>query len=159
MSRWCVCVRTHARMYVCVLSPSLPQHLPPPSPYLPLPPGSFDLTVTHSRYGRSTPITNRIGLSADGFKPYLYQTHAHIDSVSPSSGSTEGGTVITIQGKGFYPNTSNDITVLVGGVECEVLNVSSTEIQCRTGPRSDRLPLYPGEIMGMKLSDNGNGTE
>jgi plastocyanin len=106
--------------------------------------GSFDLTVTHSRYGRSTPITNRIGLSADGFKPYLYQTHAHIDSVSPSSGSTEGGTVITIQGKGFYPNTSNDITVLVGGVECEVLNVSSTEIQCRTGPRSDRLPLYPG---------------
>ena len=113
--------------------------------YIPPFQGSFDVSVTHSRYGNSMPISDRIGISADGFKPYLYQVHADIEGVSPSWGSTEGGTVLTITGRGFFPNTSNDISVLVGGVKCEIIKVSSTEIQCRTGPQPEYCELYPGE--------------
>ena len=53
-----------------------------------------------------------------------------ISGVSPSSGSTYGETVITIQGNGFV---ENDTTVSVGGTTCEIMSTTLAEVVCVTG--------------------------
>lgn len=52
-----------------------------------------------------------------------------IHSITPSAGSLAGGQVVTIRGRGFRSTA----VVTLDGVdgECEVLSVSSVEIQCR----------------------------
>jgi hypothetical protein len=58
-----------------------------------------------------------------------------VTAVEPSSGGTAGGTTLTITGSGFGTSGS-DLDVLVGGVDCEVESVMSTELTCRTGPHA-----------------------
>jgi hypothetical protein len=58
-----------------------------------------------------------------------------VTAVEPSSGGTAGGTTLTITGSGFGTSDS-DLNVMVGGVECEVESVMSTEIVCKTGPHA-----------------------
>ena len=55
----------------------------------------------------------------------------HIRSVSPTSGSTEGGARLTIQGGGFQ-GEAEDITVAIDGVLCLVESVQYDTIQCIT---------------------------
>ena len=50
---------------------------------------------------------------------------AGIDSIHPSSGSTEGGTLLTISGNGFYRH-SDTTTVRVGGDVCNIVRVLNT---------------------------------
>jgi hypothetical protein len=57
-----------------------------------------------------------------------------VDSVSPSTGSRAGGTLITIRGTGFRAYASEN-QVLVGGAVCAVETSSFSEIACRT-PRA-----------------------
>ncbi|KAM4026998.1 fibrocystin-L isoform 2-T2 [Anomaloglossus baeobatrachus] len=51
-----------------------------------------------------------------------------VSSITPSSGSSAGGTLVTIHGSGF----SNDSMVEVGGSECFVVFTNLTLITCRT---------------------------
>ncbi|KAI8520669.1 hypothetical protein Bbelb_004230 [Branchiostoma belcheri] len=54
---------------------------------------------------------------------------AQADSVSPSSGSMAGGTVVTISGNGF----ADDTTVSVGDAgDCEITELTATSISCVT---------------------------
>ena len=106
---------------------------------------SFFVDYIHETTGSSIYLPNRLGLSANGFKPYLYQTHAEILSVEPNEGSVEGGTVITISGRGFYPQGEDNIKVLIGGIECKVLSYSSSKIECISGPKPQDTQYYPGE--------------
>ena len=57
-----------------------------------------------------------------------------ISSVSPTTGSTGGGTKITISGTGFANNSSygNTNTVTVGGSPCEIESFTTTQIVCET---------------------------
>ncbi|XP_075907773.1 fibrocystin-L-like [Nelusetta ayraudi] len=59
----------------------------------------------------------------------LYFTYQLIvSSFSPLSGSTAGGTLLTVKGFGFSDNS----TVSVGGQHCHVVHASDTELKCRT---------------------------
>ncbi|XP_062266639.1 PKHD1 like 1, tandem duplicate 1 [Platichthys flesus] len=51
-----------------------------------------------------------------------------VSSFSPLSGSLGGGTLLTVKGFGFSPNTS----VTLGSVECLLVYTSDTELRCRT---------------------------
>lgn len=58
-----------------------------------------------------------------------------VNAVEPSSGGTAGGTPITITGSGFGESTTN-LDVQVGEVECRVESVKANEIKCKTGSHS-----------------------
>lgn len=56
-----------------------------------------------------------------------------ISAISPDSGSTAGGTAVTVTGSGFTSAT----TVTIGGVACTTpTRTSTTSLQCTTGPRA-----------------------
>ncbi|KAK0070514.1 fibrocystin-L [Biomphalaria pfeifferi] len=57
-----------------------------------------------------------------------------ISLFSPSSGSVEGGTLLTINGYGF----TSDVDVTIGGQKCIVNNLTQAVITCRT-PRSNNF--------------------
>ena len=51
-------------------------------------------------------------------------------SVSPTSGSTEGGTTVTMEGNGF--TNPEEITVLIGGSECYIEELTPSQVICTT---------------------------
>ncbi|XP_043545299.1 PKHD1 like 1, tandem duplicate 1 [Chiloscyllium plagiosum] len=57
---------------------------------------------------------------------FMFQFEA--TSIYPSIGSTEGGTILTISGYGFVPNSM----VLIGGKTCLQLTESPVKMKCRT---------------------------
>ena len=81
---------------------------------------------------------------ADSLFTYLISTPT-ITSFSPSSGSTAGGTRITITGTGFSSNLLS--TVVVGEAECQsIVVVNSTTITCTTPAKSVDGPYYVNVI-------------
>jgi hypothetical protein len=72
-----------------------------------------------------------------------------VTSVSPASGSTGGGTLLTITGSGF-PTTNATIGAFVrvprsatlpdGLLRCDVVSVSATQVTCRTRPYTAQAP-------------------
>jgi len=59
-----------------------------------------------------------------------------VSGISPSIGSTLGGTFVTISGKGFEAGT----TVTIGGVACGSVNILNTsQLTCSTGPNSSGI--------------------
>ena len=55
-----------------------------------------------------------------------------------------GDTVLIIEGAGFSEENEKN-TVTIGGVECDVISSTSTEIQCRIGagpPGSHRVQVH-----------------
>ena len=62
-----------------------------------------------------------------------------ITSISPDKGSEQGGTLLTITGKGFLNSLSNSKitqTVMIGDSICNILSTSTTCITCKTSPMS-----------------------
>ena len=59
------------------------------------------------------------------------RTHPKIESISESSGNTNGGQELTIKGWGFEHQDLVDVTV--AGVACEVISTTMDEIKCTTG--------------------------
>jgi len=55
-----------------------------------------------------------------------------ISSVSPNTGSMQGGTTLTINGENFCNNAQYPVVVNVGGQPCTVVNASLTSILCQT---------------------------
>ncbi|XP_071793632.1 fibrocystin-L-like isoform X1 [Asterias amurensis] len=92
-------------------------------------------------YGRSW--TDKDALLVSGkSKLYHFQSHADVLDVEPKVGSTQGGTILTITGQFFDESAT---IVRVGGVPCEIFNISSTVILCVTGAAPSTKALYPGE--------------
>lgn len=77
-------------------------------------------------FGRGFALTN----SSDG-SPFYVTYPLRVDSISPTSGSHAGGTVITISGTGFQANAANN-TVTVGGVACAISSSSFSVMTCLT---------------------------
>ncbi|XP_059501744.1 PKHD1 like 1, tandem duplicate 1 isoform X2 [Stegostoma tigrinum] len=61
---------------------------------------------------------------------YTFTFQFETTSVYPSAGSTEGGTILTISGYGFVPNS----TVLIGGKTCLELTEGPVKMTCSTPP-------------------------
>ena len=68
-----------------------------------------------------------------------------IDSVTPSTGSTEGGQVISTLGNGFV---DGDTTVTIGGAACVIQRVTFFEIVCVT-------PAHSAGTVDLVVSSNG----
>jgi hypothetical protein len=66
----------------------------------------------------------------------LFQFEPTAASVSPSSGSRAGGTLIVISGSGFSPVTAENV-VTVGGWPCDVVDATPRNIMCITPPTDD----------------------
>ncbi|KAG9478621.1 hypothetical protein GDO78_012332 [Eleutherodactylus coqui] len=105
--------------------------------------------ILDSNYGRSLPNLATYFVSSLN-KIAMFQTYAEIAGIFPSAGSVEGGTVITISGQ-FFDETDAPAKVLIGGQECQILELTHTTITCKSSPQPLVLPLlFPGS-RGLKL--------
>jgi hypothetical protein len=63
-------------------------------------------------------------------------------SISPSSGTQDGGTSVTIAGSSFTTGSgSAGSSVMIGGVVCASPNVTATQISCTTGASAGTGPV------------------
>ncbi|XP_064089363.1 fibrocystin-L-like [Macrobrachium nipponense] len=76
-------------------------------------------------------------------KLYQYHTYAGVESVSPSTGSPGGSTLITVTGVGFS-NIAGATEVRVGGAVCDIQSVSYNSLTCLT-PAQDTTSPGPRE--------------
>ena len=82
----------------------------------------------------------------DGSECYFARVLPHIDSISESTGSMEGGQEMTIEGNGF--KGAKNVEVMVADVPCDVKEISDSAIKCVTGAKPALDPVqayYPGE--------------
>ena len=97
-------------------------------------------------------IIKGVGLA----KSSIYLTGlASVASISPSSGSVHGGTVITIVGNGF----SNATQVMFGSYACVPINVTPNQLQCKTSDSSPSTAVKKRSVTGVaqaiSLSSSG----
>ncbi|XP_044514196.1 fibrocystin-L [Gracilinanus agilis] len=105
--------------------------------------------ILDSDYGRSFPELATYFISSLN-KIAMFQTYAEVTKISPSQGSFQGGTLLTITGH-FFDQTDSPVRVIIGGQNCEVLRVTESNIYCKTPPRPSVLrTIYPGG-RGLKL--------
>ncbi|XP_060949378.1 PKHD1 like 1, tandem duplicate 1 [Limanda limanda] len=81
--------------------------------------GTYPVSVTFPSLGNSR-------YASGNTSHFTYQLI--VSSFSPLSGSLGGGTLLTVKGFGFSPNTS----LTLGSVECTLVYTSDTELRCRT---------------------------
>jgi len=87
----------------------------------------------------SLPVGNySIATSIDGvgkvISSPILTSNAAVSSVSPISGGTNGGVLLTINGNGF-PRTTTGLQVQVGSGTCSIVQTSPSQIQCTTPPQ------------------------
>uniref|UniRef100_A0A8C6RMA5 Fibrocystin-L n=1 Tax=Nannospalax galili TaxID=1026970 RepID=A0A8C6RMA5_NANGA len=105
--------------------------------------------ILDSDYGRSFPEKITYFVSSLN-KISMFQTYAEVTMISPSKGSIQGGTTLTISGR-FFDQTDLPARVLVGGQACDILDVTENSIHCKTPPKPQILKtVYPGG-RGLKL--------
>ncbi|XP_073925166.1 fibrocystin-L isoform X4 [Castor canadensis] len=105
--------------------------------------------ILDSDYGRSLPQKMAYFVSSLN-KISMFQTYAEVTMISPSKGSIQGGTVLTISGQ-FFDQTDLPVRVIVGGQVCDILNVTENSIYCKTPRKPQTLKtVYPGG-RGLKL--------
>ncbi|XP_053372863.1 fibrocystin-L-like [Mercenaria mercenaria] len=85
-----------------------------------IPAGDNDVIVRVKDYGKAS----------GSLKMYGTPT---ITTVTPSSGSVNGETVITIQGNGFV---ENDTAVTIDGTSCDIISTTLSEVICETRPHA-----------------------
>ncbi|XP_066530272.1 fibrocystin-L-like [Hoplias malabaricus] len=78
-----------------------------------------------------------------------------VTGISPSQGASELGTVLTIVGSGFVDGNAS---VLIGSVQCSVLQITNTSLSCSVGRAS--AGVYPVSVsfpeLGNALYPAGN---
>jgi hypothetical protein len=91
--------------------------------------GIFTVQVT-------LPSTTGNSIASPGVDQFQYLFS--ITSVSPMSGSFNGGTLITITGTNFSPATSDTLVYIGGSLNwfCNIESITTTQITCRTPPIS-----------------------
>jgi hypothetical protein len=90
-------------------------------------------TPLHAPGSVNVVVTNPNGASATSTNGYTYLASVAVSSLIPPTGSSLGGTFITISGSGFASGS----TVKIGGVPAtNVVFVSSTTLTAVTGPHT-----------------------
>lgn len=88
------------------------------------PPGTYQIYVLFEEYGY-----------ASGSPSFVFEFE--ILSISPTNGSTKGGTILTITGAGFGLGEGfedNVVSVGVYNAPCETIHQNYTTVICATGP-------------------------
>ncbi|XP_021374256.1 fibrocystin-L-like, partial [Mizuhopecten yessoensis] len=105
--------------------------------------GNLNVSYTLTARGRSKTNLNLYRVSRNG-QIFMFQSYAEINSVTPSFGSSEGGTVITISGN-YFDQTRSEAVVKVGDTRCHVITINATTIMCKTARKPETTNgLYPG---------------
>ena len=98
--------------------------------------------------------------SATTTVPLMYSRHStpHVLSVSPTRGSSAGGTALVIQVEGMpgVPAPA-DVSVTIAGTACAVTAVSAGEVRCTTGSYGRTTRLSPGAGL-VQMTLRGVGT-
>ncbi|XP_036421459.1 fibrocystin-L-like [Colossoma macropomum] len=112
--------------------------------------------ILDGEFGRSLPDFQVYSVSALN-KISMFQTYAEVTGVSPSEGSTLGGTLLTIHGH-YFDETDRPAEVLVGGRKCEVQSVTEETITCRTPEYewSNKTVFPGGRGIKMEMWTNTN---
>ncbi|CAM9245753.1 unnamed protein product, partial [Discosporangium mesarthrocarpum] len=129
-----------------------------------MPPGSVTIRAFRSPSSLSSAMTGIAAAAiADGSLPYfgltfLFQGTVYVASVEPSSGSTTGGTPITVRGSGFTNSTSLTCGFLdpANGMETSPASfISATMAICSTPSHSSRRTRDGHSIVSVVMSLNG----
>ncbi|XP_075128051.1 fibrocystin-L-like [Leptodactylus fuscus] len=111
--------------------------------------GHLNVSFIVDSNGRSLPDVTTYFVSSLN-KIAMYQTYAEITGIFPSTGSIEGGTIITISGR-YFDQTDAPARVRIGGQECQILKLTNATITCKSPPQPPVLPsLFPGS-RGLKM--------
>jgi len=103
-------------------------------------PGTFDINVIKEGFGNALPAT----ITANDF---VYEVS--IASITPTEGSIGGGTLITIVGKNFVPDTTETMVTIGDQLNqlCRIESITATEIKCRTPEKHEvYLPGVKQEV-------------
>jgi len=134
--------------------------------------GSFNVTVSLVGQGHALPARDSYLVDAAGV-PYMYQVHPRVDAVAPPTGSSAGGTLLTITGVGF-PDYNEEVggsasappvEVEAGGAPCRVVSSSYSEVVCATAELSASAPAqgavmaYPDLPPPPRVYPGGRGME
>ena len=111
--------------------------------------GLASVTPTDLVYGPLRDPTIPATFSSPYPKLFLTSVAA---SITPTSGSTNGGTVVTISGSGFSHIIERN-TVSLGTVPCRIIESSSSSIRCVTGPGTSTVALSV-TVNGFPVSTN-----
>lgn len=120
-------------------------------------PGSFKVQVQISGLGMALPNTT----SCNDFTYQLV-----ITSVTPTSGSYNGGTLIHIQGKNFSSAVDETLVFVGNAINwlCNLVSVNTTDILCRTPPfnptyniSTPQTVLLTNRLMVDNTCDNSSG--
>ncbi|XP_078542272.1 fibrocystin-L-like [Lissotriton helveticus] len=103
--------------------------------------------IVDSIYGRSSPERNTYFVSSLN-KIAMFQTYAVVSSISPATGSVQGGSLLTVTGQ-YFDATDQPISVFVGGQSCDVQDHTNGVITCVAPPKptTDQLnftSVFPG---------------
>ena len=88
--------------------------------------GTYTIRINKKRFGSS-------GVSKVGVNNFKYEII--VNSISPTSGSKAGGTILTITGKNFCPiKNQNQVFIGQDNAACIVTEATKTELKCKTPP-------------------------
>ncbi len=98
--------------------------------------GACPVNVTVGPLSGSQTLATATAPSVVLASPFQYNVAetVQVTGVSPSEGSSLGGTLLTITGAGFG-SVVDDVAVVVNGVPCDVQSVADAEVTCVTGAR------------------------
>ena len=82
------------------------------------------ITVRHNNLGYALVAITSVKARSFALMPA-------VSKVMPSKGSEAGGSLVQLQGSGFSTD-KNSVSVTIGGYQCDLMNLTYTEIVCRT---------------------------
>ena len=94
--------------------------------------GTYQVQVHIDNVGYARP-TGSLSLNTDASYAFIVTTSATATNLTPTTGSMEGGTHLTITGTGFSHLTDR-MNVDIGGHACSVMKSTRTSIVCITSP-------------------------
>lgn len=103
-------------------------------------PGLFDVNVIKEGFGNAIAIPRDVN-------DFTYEVY--ITSISPSTGSIGGGTLITITGKNFVPDVLDTMVTIGNELNqlCKIESITETEIKCRTPPKNEYYAIGDAQVV------------
>jgi hypothetical protein len=100
--------------------------------------------------GSGLPIVLTVASQTVTFSPTFSYVAPSISAISPTTGSTVGGTIVTVTGSSFGADTGSRI-ITIGGASCTVQSWSHTSIVCSTpAGQGTQLPVYVRAASGLE---------
>lgn len=119
----------------------------------PIPAGTYTLSVQVCQQATESMGSQCLGFAEINPSAKELESVANITSISPASGSVQGGTLIAINGVGFESDDSV-ISVTIDGNPCTVMSASYSQITCQSS--AGDLGTFPVEVNSHGISFPAN---